>query len=334
MIKNYKIIKDSEWDGRIDSNDDFDSFRWHQWIEPLNLNDEKLEGFKGKLGFAFLGFESDLGIQLNKGRKGAVNGPKSIRKEMANLPCQFSQELKLYDAGNIITENISLEEAQESLAQAVDKILELNLFPILLGGGHEIAFGHYMGILSNLEKRKEEKNIGIINFDAHFDLRPYDNEATSGTMFRQIADVARDRDINYSYLCLGIQKSSNTVSLFKTAEELGAKYILAKDITKNDSYSNIEKIDDFIEGQDHLYITVCSDVFSSAFAPGVSAPQALGIDPDKALILLKHILRSRKAISFDIAEVSPRFDMDDTTANLASIIIFALIDTLYKIYLK
>ena len=286
MLKNYSLMPKSVWQGRVDSEDDFAGFRWHQWVKKLDLTDKKLKPFDGRLGFAILGFESDAGVQLNEGRTGAAKGPNSIRKELASLPCQFADDVLIYDAGNISSKGISLEEAQDSLAEAVEKILDLNLFPILLGGGHEIAFGHYKGILGHLKKKNEEKNIGIINFDAHFDLRSYSEGGTSGTMFRQIAGLADIEDINYNYFCIGIQKHGNTQSLFKTADQLGVEYILARDIVSRDDYSLIEKIDDYIIRQDHLYISICSDVFSSAFAPGVSAPQPLGLDPEKVLALL------------------------------------------------
>ncbi|HZK33658.1 MAG TPA: formimidoylglutamase, partial [Tissierellaceae bacterium] len=267
----------------------------------------------------------------NKGRTGAAKGPKSIRKELANLPCQFPKDILLFDAGDVLCNDSSLEEAQEVLGQAVERILELNLFPILLGGGHEIAFGHYKGILNYLQNINQSENIGIINFDAHFDLRPYPKGGTSGTMFKEIADLTDTKNINFSYLCLGIQEHANTVKLFDTADKLGVEYVLAKDLVNMDYYSMIEKLDDFIKDQEHIYVTICSDVFSSAFAPGVSSPQALGLDPKKVLIFLKYILRSKKTISFDIAEVSPRFDLDSTTANLASVLIFSVVNTLSKI---
>ena len=332
MLKNYNLIDESFWEGRVDSEHDFDSFRWHQWVKTLDLNDNSLKPYKDRLGFAILGFECDKGVGINKGRTGAAKGPQSIRKELANLPCGFSRDVLLFDAGNISCKNCTLDEAQDSLAEAVKRILDLNLFPILLGGGHEIAFGHYKGILGYLLNKKEDKNLGIINFDAHFDLRPYGQEGSSGTMFKQISDLTGTHNINYSYFCIGIQKHGNTVSLFNTADRLGVGYILAKDIAGTDYYDRIEKLDDFIKAQDHLYITICSDVFSSAFAPGVSAPQPLGLDPEKVLNFLKYILRTKKTISFDIAEVSPRFDQDDATANLASVIIFSVVNTLAKVY--
>ncbi|WP_129599711.1 formimidoylglutamase [Anaerophilus nitritogenes] len=325
---NYKTTDEVVWQGRTDDETNFDAFRWHQWVENINLRKEDLKPFTGKLGFAFIGFCCDVGVQRNRGRVGAQNGPRSIRKELANLPCCFTQEVKLFDAGNIFCENATLEESQDLLSQAVEKILSLNLFPIVLGGGHEIAFGHYNGILSHLKQNEDKPNIGIINFDAHLDIRPYPNGGSSGTMFRQIADICKEKELEYSYLCIGAQKHSNTVDLFKTADRLGASYILAKDILDTDHWNLLEKIDDFMKFRDHIYITICSDVFSSAFAPGVSATQSLGLDPEKVLKFLKYMLRSNKVVSFDIAEVSPRFDQDNTTSNLAAVLIFSVIQTL------
>lgn len=325
---NYRVTESNVWTGRIDSETNYDAFRLHQWVQRIDLREIDSNLDIGKLGIAFIGFCSDEGVKRNLGRVGAAKGPQNIRKALANLPCRFTQEVKIFDAGDILCEDENLEQSQALLAKAVDRLLELKLFPIVLGGGHEVAFGHYMGILSHLTKTEQKPNIGVINFDAHFDLRPYPNGGSSGTMFRQIADVCQDKGLKYSYFCMGVQKHGNTIELFKTADRLGAQYILAKDIISSDNWSMLEKLDDFIKHNDHIYITICADVFSSAFAPGVSATQPLGLDPEGVLKFIKYILKSNKAVSFDIAEVSPRFDLDNTTANLAKVLIFAVIDTL------
>ena len=179
-------------------------------------------------------------------------------------------------------------------------------------------------------KENKKPKIGIINFDAHFDIRPYDNGGSSGTMFRQIADICSEKEIDYSYMCLGIQKYGNTVDLFNTADKMGVNYILADDISDNENQYVFERLDRFIESQQHIYITICADVFAAAFAPGVSAPQPLGLAPEKVIKYIKHILESKKVISFDIAEVSPRFDRDGITARLASVIIFEVIRNFSK----
>ncbi|MBX4263050.1 formimidoylglutamase [Clostridium estertheticum] len=326
--KNYKITNEGVWQGRTDSESNYDAFRWHQCVKIIDLRRDDLILYTGKLGFAFIGFCCDEGVRRNGGRTGAANGPKSIRKELSNLPCDFSKEVKLFDVGDICCEDCTLEESQDLLSKAIEKVLSLNLFPIVLGGGHEVAFGNYMGTLDYLSQRSKQPNIGIINFDAHFDLRPCTQVTSSGTMFRQIADICIERELEYSYLCIGVQKHSNTIDLFKTADTLGVKYMLAKDIIDNDNWKLMEDIDDFIKLKDYLYVTICSDVFSTAFAPGVSSSQPLGLDPERVLKFLKYILRSNKVVSFDIAEVSPRFDQDDVTANLAAVLIFSVVNTI------
>lgn len=328
MINYYSPQEMTIWSGRVDDENDYESFRWHQWVKPLDLNDESLTPFEGKLGFGIVGFESDQGIELNKGRFGAAAGPAAIRKELAKLPCQFSKDVKIFDCGNVTSKYTTLEASQDELAKAVDRVLELNLFPLVLGGGHETAFGHYKGISTFLDDREDNK-LGILNFDAHFDLRPYEKgTGTSGTMFRQIADYTREKGTQYAYYVIGIQKHSNTLSLFRTAEKLGVNYVLGKDLINGNLFDIVQHLDEYIHEQDHLYVTICMDCFTSSYAPGVSAPQALGVDPEKVILLLKHVFSSGKPMSFDICEVSPRFDHDSVTANLASILVYTVVSTM------
>ena len=329
MLLNHYVSAMPCWKGRVDSDSDYDAFRWHQWVQPLDLNDGGAP-FDGALGFAFVGFCSDKGVARNKGRTGTALAPDFVRGQMSNLPCTFSQEVKLFDAGDIVCDEISLEEGQRELGLAVEEILRRKLLPIVLGGGHETTFGHFQGQHNYLKDKGRTPELGIVNFDAHFDLRPYDMGNSSGTMFRQMADVCRAEGTPYHYFPIGIQQHSNTVSLFKKARELGVDYVLAKEIQGSNMESILERMDTFLYHCRDAYITVCTDVFSSAFAPGVSAPQSLGLDPEVVLPLLKHVLRTRKVRGFDICEISPRFDQDNTTANLGAVIIFAVINTLCR----
>lgn len=329
MLTNY-VSAMEDWQGRVDSETDYDSFRWHQWVQELDLNGpcQPFDKSKG-MGFAIIGFCSEQGVRRNKGRVGTALAPDYIRRQMGNLPCTFHESVKIFDAGNILCQEISMEKGQELLGQAVAKIRALNLFPIVLGGGHETTFGHYLGQLASMEG--VQPDIGIINFDAHFDLRPYDKGSSSGSMFRQIADICQERGMKYGYLPLGIQKHSNTVSLFREAESLGVNYVLAKEIQNGAITTVLEKVDTFLYGHENAYITICTDVFSSAFAPGVSATQSIGLDPEVVLPVIKHIIRSSKVIGFDICEISPRFDQDDTTASLGAVIIFSVVNTICKL---
>ncbi len=328
---NYSTIPEDFWKGRVDDVNDKDSYRWHQSVERIDLTTDISNLLKtGEQGFCIIGFSCDKGVENNLGRVGTAMGPFSIRKELANLPDNFSAVARIFDGGNIHCLDGNLDASQKALAEIVDKLLRNGLTPVVLGGGHEIAFGHYNGIVSYLDNSTNGvcNNLGIINFDAHFDMRPYTNGASSGTMFRQIADKCKDENREFAYLPVGIQRYGNTKSLFNIADELGVKYLLAKDIYEANWGVISRLIDEFLYKKEHIYLTICSDVFSSAFAPGVSAPQPFGLHPEITLRIIKHIIQSGKLLSFDIAEVSPRFDEDNHTAKLASILIYGMINTI------
>ena len=328
LLKRYQKPDMTNWYGRIDSTENYDAFRWHQWIQPMDLGQKQLfeKMPSQKIGIALLGFSSDEGVRRNQGRTGASKGPASIRKELRNLPCSFTQELKLYDAGNILCEDDDLETSQNALAAAVADLLTLGLFPIIMGGGHEVAYGNYKGLmLKNMTP-------GIVNFDAHFDIRPYHAQGSSGTMFRQIYDDLMHIHQPYHYFAIGIQKRGNTVDLFKTADKMGVHYLMAKDIGEGDCEDALEKFKNYIQHQEQLYMTICTDVFSSAFAPGVSATQPLGLNPERVLKFFKTAFRSGRVVLFDIAEVSPRFDNDNVTSNLAATFIFSAIHSIATLH--
>jgi len=329
-LKYYKPEHPSSWSGRIDDLEDMDSFLWHQLIEFIDLREKNLKSLQlEKRGFCFLGYCCDRGVRRNLGRSGSDRAPSFIRKELSNHPRSFDDSTQILDGGNITCPEEDQAQVDLELSTLVAKMLSLNLFPIILGGGHDLATGHYQGIINSLSKEgKEQPRVGIISFDAHFDLRPYQSGPSSGSMFAQIADECIHNKNKLSLFYLGIQKTGNTLALFKKADDIGAQYIFAKDIEDSTLPDVMTKLEEFITKNDHIYLTVCTDVFSSAFAPGVSAPQPFGLHPETGLKLIKHIVASKKVISFDIAEVLPRFDEDNRTAKLAAIIIFALINKL------
>ncbi len=312
----------NNWHGRIDSATDFDTFRWHQWIEACPLSESKVSSDAFAIGF--IGFACDEGIKRNKGRQGAALGPRMLRKELSNLPCLFTRGLKLYDCGDIVYQNEDLAVLQYELASAIDKMLSLGLFPIVLGGGHELAYGHFVGL------NRHYKQVSIVNFDAHLDMRPYPEGPSSGTMFLQIADDAKAMHKPFNYLCLGLQRRGNTVSLLKMAKAHGTIYRYARDMIHEPIEKTTQILDSFIEDKEAIYATLCTDVISSAFAPGVSAAQPLGLHPEMVLMLIKRLVASGKLIAFDVAEVSPRYDQDNVTANLASTFIFGLVNELAR----
>lgn len=300
------------WQGRNDG----DSPEHNRWFKIIQFYDNPKEIEENS--FAIHGFCVDEGVRRNKGRTGAAESPDVLRKILSNFPVH--SDYSLFDGGNIFCENQNLEKAQQELSNKVEKILTLKNKSIVIGGGHEVTYAHFKGIRQAFPKQK----IGIINFDAHFDNREIDNEsgATSGTGFWQIA---QEEKINS--LTIGIQKNSNTQKLFDTADKTGMKYILAEDLIPEKTPKILSIIDKFCENIDGLYVTVCMDVFSSAFAPGVSATAYNGIIPDYIFLrIFKRAIFQEKCIAFDVAEVNSKYDIDQRTAKLAASLVYLWVD--------
>lgn len=319
------------WTGRVDGTDD-ELLRWHQRITPVNLLTGSLPVLKPhQQGLVFLGFASDEGVRRNKGRVGAAEGPAALRKASSNFPVHFDSELQLIDAGDIICEDGQLETAQQSLADTVLTIRKAGYLPVLLGGGHEITYGHAQGIYQHLRMRKRGEKLGLLNIDAHFDLRMTGAEgATSGTGFWQLAQDCKLEGTPFYYLAVGVQANSNTQQLFRIAGDLDVQYVDADAFHLQDKVLLQAAISQFLRDVDHVYLTIDLDVFSAAFAPGVSATAYNGIRPDGLFLeCYRTVLQSGKLAGIDIAELNPSLDVDNRTAKLGAALLFEMISNLH-----
>lgn len=322
----YSTPEMRQWTGRVDGTAETQR-RWHQHVKPFNLAYPLEKSLKGSV--VLLGFACDEGVKRNQGRAGAAKGPAALRNALCNLPV-FHPQSAIYDAGDILCPDGDLETAQQQLAVAVKQVHQHGAFPLLLGGGHEIAYGHYRGIADALQNDTHIPRIGIVNFDAHFDNRePEGSGPNSGTGFWQIANDCKKKDLPFHYLALGIQKASNTPHLFDTAHLSGTQYALATHLDGNFKHIPQRLITAFSEAVDWMVITVDLDVFAAAYAPGVSAPAYNGILPNAAFFEhLDSLFNSGKVLSLDVAELNPDYDTDGRTAKLAASIIFHAVERL------
>ena len=273
-----------------------------------------LKDARGKK-IGLLGYCCDEGVRRNQGRVGAKGGPDAIRKQLAKLSRPSDRSVMWYDLGNVICHDGNLEKTSDTLRDCVSDMLAQKAFPVILGGGHDIVWGHYKGIRQHIG---EDKQLGIINLDAHFDLRPDNPKPHSGSAFYQILS----RDPRVKYLCLGVNDAVNPESLYNYAEKFGVEFIPLIDM--NDWRKIAYKIRIFIEKVDYVYLTVDMDCFSAAHSPGVSAPAAFGLDPEQVIQIVRQISLSENLISIDMAELNPVHDIDDRSARLAAQLIWYL----------
>lgn len=311
------------WKGRQDSSA---KERLYQYIKTIDIT--KDSAFKPELhGFAIIGFSCDTGIKRNKGRPGARQGPELFRNYFGNLASFAENKFFFYDLGDVHCDDDNLEASQEELAELILWAINNKLLPLVIGGGHEVSWPGFLA-----SAKAKQGNIGIINFDAHLDLRPHGKEpASSGNSFSQAAQFCYAQNRAFNYLVIGLQESSATTSLLKAAQEHKANYISAEEIHRGEWQKAHQRIDTFIAKNSHIYLTICLDVFAQAFAPGVSAPQPLGLLPGQVLGFFRQIIGSAKVLAIDIAELSPPHDEDDKTARLSASLLYALLADLHII---
>ncbi|MBW7869977.1 MAG: formimidoylglutamase [Flavobacteriia bacterium] len=296
------------WTGRFDDEDGELGTRWHQKVEIKNFGNLTAAN---QPNIALLGFCSDEGVRRNKGRTGAKDAPDRIRKSLANLPYNFESKKSIFDFGNIILEDQNLEKARKQQAECVSELIRNNYFPIVLGGGHETAFGDFLGFEPHFE------NIGIINIDAHFDIRIPVEHSTSGTPFFEMSQHCQTVGKDFNYFVIGIQPTGNTQALFSRAETLGVQTVLADEV-HTDLNFGLRKLEDFIQKVDAVYLSLDLDVIDAAFAPGVSAPCVNGLTAFQVKSIIQKVIRSGKLKLFDVVEYNPEYDIDNRTSKLAA----------------
>lgn len=324
----YYIYPDRElWQGRVDPAPtqlpipEEHTHRIHQRVQFLDLTKELPPAPSHSL--AILGFRSDIGVSRNQGRPGAADAPPAIRKAMANHAWHLPDATILFDAGDIQpiqqTQTLTdpLATSQNVLASHISRLHQAGYTPILLGGGHEIAKPQYMGTTAAYPNLR----IGIINIDAHFDLREDPLAPTSGTSFLEIYHHQRAHEKPFDYMALGIQKTSNTQALCETAKQTGTHFLEAHQIAEPLLTTTLQA---FTEPLDAVCLTICMDVVDAAFAPGVSAPATPGLIPAQIFTLIEKIILVTHVLSASLAEVNPHVDSSGRTEKLAARIITEL----------
>ncbi|PID48183.1 MAG: formimidoylglutamase [Proteobacteria bacterium] len=314
----YKKPNKKLWIGRIDREDREFGKRWHEKINFISPPFKK----RKKKSIAFLGFDCDEGVRRNKGRVGAANACDKLKNAIGNFAFHLDKT-NLYDAGKVVASK-NLGQSQKELAFHVTKLLDAGYFPIVFGGGHETAYGSFMGLFDSL---RDKNDIAIINFDAHFDLR-ISKQGTSGTPFAQIAKLCKKNSVDFNYMCLGISKASNTKALFKKAHDLNVKYILDTKMTYNNLQHIKKQIKKFLKNKKYLYITIDVDVFCPYSVFAVSAPSYRGIELNISCDILAYLFGKykNKIKLMDFAEFNPRFDIQDISKSSIARLIYDAVE--------
>lgn len=341
-------IPPAGWSGRTDGTGP-EHLRWHQAVcaldstafptaapSPQQAGSASAGGDSGAGGAAtdgrhttaLIGFASDEGVRRNHGRVGACQGPAALRSALSSLAVVDGTGY-LADAGDVTVQLGSedspgdLEAGQAQLAQQITALVDTHDLTVVLGGGHETAYASYSG-LARSTRVCSDTRIGILNLDAHFDLRQAPLPS-SGTPFLQAAQDEQSAGRQFSYAVVGISEANNTRVLFQTAEQLGVRWLTDEQSQTADLGAVREFVRGFIAEVDVLYLTIDLDVLPAAVAPGVSAPAGLGVPLEVITACVQEATRSGRLALADVVELNPTLDVDGRTARTAARLIHTIV---------
>jgi formiminoglutamase len=267
-----------------------------------------------------IGFPCDEGVRRNKGRPGSARAPDAIRDALYRLTSWDAitgvdlAGSGLLDLGNARV-GPDLEAAQKRLGEVVAGVLGAGAIPIVLGGGHETAYGHFLGYVG------AGIDAAIINVDAHLDVRTYAEGGHSGSPFRQAVEHPSRPLQSGRYAVIGAQRQSVARSHVDFVAEQGGRIHWLPVMPPPDWAVGMLKLelDNSPSRAESVLLTVDADAFRQAHVPGTSAPSPVGLDgeawPEIALLA-----GSRPAVrSIDLVEVNPAFDRDGQTTRWAAL---------------
>ena len=228
---------------------------------------------------------------------GTKNGPREIIKASHQVEL-YDEELNCEPYKKIGIKTLKPFKIDKNIRAALRKISNINslllkkkLFPLTLGGEHSITPGCIEPFTKNF------KNLCILHFDAHADLR----QSYNGEKFSHASAIRRCLDYkNVSIISFGIRNISGSEVKYLNKNKSRIKIFWAKDKSK----WNLQNFKKHIKNK-NVYLTFDVDGFDSSIMPATGTPEPGGLFWDETLNILKIAAKNSNIVGGDINELSP-----------------------------
>ena len=226
--------------------------------------------------------------------RGCSYGPSSILEASSYLEL-FDDELlrNTYKIGvhtlpplNVM--NLSPDKMTEHVRKKVSTIINTSKFPVIIGGEHSVSIGSVLAV------SKKFKDLTVIHFDAHSDLR----DSYMGSKFNH-ACVARRFYETSDVVQVGVRSFSEEEYLFAKKNNIR---IFGPDsiIKKHNAARLIKEVKN-----KNVYLSIDMDVFDPSIMPGVGTPEPNGLNWRTITGLVKNISSLSRVRGMDIVELVP-----------------------------
>jgi len=228
---------------------------------------------------------------------GTKNGPKEIIKASHQVEL-YDEELNCEPYKKIGIKTLRPFKIDKDIRKALSKMSKINkeildkkLFPMTLGGEHSITPGCIAPFV------KKYKDICLLHFDAHADLR----ESYNGEKFSHASAIKRCLDYpNVSLISFGIRNISKSEIPFLKKNSSRINIFWAKDKNK----WNLNKFKKLIKNKT-VYLTFDVDGLDSSIMPATGTPEPGGLLWDETLDIIRIAAKNSKIVGADINELSP-----------------------------
>jgi agmatinase len=210
----------------------------------------------------------------------------SVNLEFYDVETDSEAHLKGIFTSDPVDEKGSPEALVNSVFLKVKSLLDVNKFPVVIGGNHTVSIGAVKAFSYHFS------NLSVLQLDAHSDLR----REYEGSAFNHACAMARIIEFAPA-VQVGIRSMSREESPFANRERIFFSHDLYKDKT---SYSRA--IDLLSE---NVYITIDLDVFDPSLIPSTGTPEPGGPEYYEIMDFLKDVMKKRNVVGFDVVELCP-----------------------------
>lgn len=280
--------------------------------------------------FVIFGIAEDLGVRANFGKSGTRNAWDLVLKTLLNLQSNrytyahqililghFDFELlESNTTANIMELRDSVKIIDSKVTALVHLIKENGKIPIVVGGGHNNAYGLIKGCALALKSK-----VNAINFDAHTDLRALEGRH-SGNGF----SYALHEGFLYRYFIFGLHENFTSESIFKTIDNNKKVEFVSFEqigVRREISFkSALKKGQKFVEKQPFGIEIDCDAI---AHCPS-SAMTPTGFSTTKVRQFVFEIGKNTNATYLHICEAAPKLNPKTRDYNVGKMIAGLILD--------